>query len=105
MKANNDDVAKLEQSLDSLITVIKASGAFGALKQRLDKLSLELQVTAAKCRKLAEAGRLKRFFKAKDEKEKIQSIQSLIVAQIHQFMFESSISIEECVQVMTSERM
>jgi hypothetical protein len=39
MKANKEDLGKLDKNLGSLITDIKASGATGELKQRLDKLS------------------------------------------------------------------
>ncbi|KAJ6511664.1 hypothetical protein DFH09DRAFT_1435061 [Mycena vulgaris] len=97
MKANKEDLGKLDKNLGSLIANIKASGATGELKQRLDKLSSELERIGRECKSLMEKRGPQRFFKAKDHKESIKGITDSVADQIRQFTFYGNISIEKSV--------
>ncbi|KAJ7874283.1 hypothetical protein B0H13DRAFT_2348693 [Mycena leptocephala] len=101
MKGNKEDLAKLEKSLDKLIT-IDTAGAGANLKQRLDTLSLELKMIDLECKSLAEKSRFQRFLRSQQYKERIQGIRDSVVSHIHHFTFYGDISIEKCVVAMAS---
>ncbi|KAJ7482722.1 hypothetical protein FB451DRAFT_1394027 [Mycena latifolia] len=102
MKANKEDLLKLQESLRALIAINPLHDGGGDLKQRLTKLSSELSVIALKCTSLAEKGRLKRFFQSKKYKQGIQVIKDAVASHIQQFTFDTSISIEKIVQDIAS---
>ncbi|KAJ7797281.1 hypothetical protein B0H13DRAFT_2392237 [Mycena leptocephala] len=100
-KANKEDLAKLEKSLDKLIN-IDTTGVDGDLKQRLDSLSSELKEILLECKSLTEKTRFKRFVRSKGYNQRIQDIKNSVASNIHNFTFYGNISIEKCVGTMTS---
>ncbi|KAF7362706.1 WD-REPEATS-REGION domain-containing protein [Mycena venus] len=102
MKANKEDLAKLEKSLHKLIT-IDTAGVGANLKQRLDTLSSELKMIDFERKSLAEKSRFQRFLRSKQYKEKIQGIKDSVASHILHFTFYGNISIEKCVEDMASK--
>ncbi|KAJ7508944.1 hypothetical protein B0H11DRAFT_1901719 [Mycena galericulata] len=106
MKANKEDLSALGSSLNKLIT-IDVSGTSGDLEVRLAALSSmficpprgfrNLKPIAAECKSITEKGRLNRFFKSKEYKQKIGDIKSSIASYIQEFTFYGNISIEKLV--------
>ncbi|KAJ6548144.1 hypothetical protein DFH09DRAFT_1504633 [Mycena vulgaris] len=96
---------KLEKALNKLITInaSNASGAGGDLKQRLTALTSEFEGIACECKSLTEKSRLRRFFKSKDDKDKIQDIKNSITSHIQHFTFYGNMSIEKAVEAMVSK--
>ncbi|KAJ6629728.1 hypothetical protein B0H10DRAFT_2184299 [Mycena sp. CBHHK59/15] len=86
MKANKEDLSKLERSLKAFIA-IDASGASEDLKRQLNMLSLGP----------------KRFFSSKEDKEKILDIQNSVASHIQEFTFYGNISIDKLVGDIVSK--
>ncbi|KAJ6629690.1 hypothetical protein B0H10DRAFT_1939664 [Mycena sp. CBHHK59/15] len=102
MKANKEDLSKLERSLKAFIA-IDASGASEDLKRRLNMLSLNLMAITVECKSLAKKRGPKRFFSSKEDKEKILDIQNSVASHIQEFTCYGNISIDKLVGDIVSK--
>jgi flagellar biosynthesis protein FlhB len=102
MKANKEDLSKLERLLNTLIT-IDVQGAGDELKQRLTTLALcvvqmtlpsihsfvifrELGQISLECKSFAEKNTMKRFFKSNEYKQQIKNIKNSVASCIQHFI-------------------
>ncbi|KAJ6620959.1 quinon protein alcohol dehydrogenase-like superfamily [Mycena sp. CBHHK59/15] len=102
MKANKEDLSKLETSLKALIA-IDASGASDDLKRRLATLQSKSTEIAVECKSLEEKNGVKHFFKSRKYEGKILSIRNSVVSHVQEFTFYGNISIEKLVGDMVSK--
>ncbi|KAJ7512152.1 hypothetical protein B0H11DRAFT_1898657 [Mycena galericulata] len=84
MKANKEDILKLEKSLNEFST-INVSGASDDLKHRVSNLTLNLQPIALECGTLAGKKGFRQLLTSKDQKQKIQSLMNIIATHIRDF--------------------
>ncbi|KAJ7764420.1 hypothetical protein B0H16DRAFT_1526974, partial [Mycena metata] len=100
MRSNKEDLAKLENCLNDLIT-LDASGCSEDLKNRLTALTSDLNSISLACKALVEKPRFNRFVMSRDYKDRIQEIKNSIGSCIRNFTFYGNISIEELIACMT----
>ncbi|KAJ7611051.1 hypothetical protein DFH06DRAFT_1064975 [Mycena polygramma] len=102
MKANKEDLTKLEETLKKL-TAIDASGPSAELTKRVADFASNLGPLVKECGSLASKRGIKQFFKSKSYQEKIQAIKTSIATQIQEFTFYGNISIERLVTDLASK--
>ncbi|KAJ7203247.1 hypothetical protein GGX14DRAFT_652031 [Mycena pura] len=102
MKANKDDLAKLDKALQALIA-INVSDCSDDLARRLKTFTSNLNPIITQCKSFEKKSRFIRFFNSKEHKEEIQGIRESIISLIHNFTFYSNISIEKLVGDMISK--
>ncbi|KAJ7229791.1 hypothetical protein GGX14DRAFT_383752 [Mycena pura] len=102
MKANKEDLAKLEKIAKELI-IIDVSDCSDDLTRRLTALASNLSPIATQCQSLQKKNRFARFFYSKEHKEEIQAIRDSITNIIRDFSFYGHISIEKLVGDIVSK--
>ncbi|KAJ7613317.1 hypothetical protein DFH06DRAFT_147325 [Mycena polygramma] len=95
MKANKEDLTKLEETLKKL-TSIDASAPSADLTSNLEPLVKE-------CAALASKRGIKQFFNSKKYQEKLGAIKNSIATQIQEFTFCGTVSIERLVTDLASK--
>ncbi|KAJ6487444.1 WD40-repeat-containing domain protein [Mycena vitilis] len=93
MKANKEDLSKLEDTLKRL-SAINVSGPSPDLTKRVADFTSNLAPLVKECGSVASKSGIKHFFKSKSYQEKIRAIKTSIATQIQEFTFQGSISIE-----------
>ncbi|KAJ6501235.1 WD40-repeat-containing domain protein [Mycena vitilis] len=93
MKANKEDLSKLEDTLQRL-SVINVSGPSPDLTKRVADFTSNLAPLVKECSSVASKSAIKHFFKSKNYQEKIRAIKTSIAIQIQEFTFQGNISIE-----------
>ncbi|KAJ7613314.1 WD40-repeat-containing domain protein [Mycena polygramma] len=102
MKANKEDLSKLEEALKKL-TGIDASGPSADLTKRVAAFTSNLEPLVKECGSLATKHRFVRFLKSKGYEEKIRAIKNSIATQIQEFTFCGTVSIERLVTDLASK--
>ncbi|KAJ7200798.1 hypothetical protein GGX14DRAFT_400404 [Mycena pura] len=102
LKANKEDLAKLEKIVKELIN-IDVSDCSDDLTRRLTTLASNLSPISTRCQSLQKKNRFARFFYSKEHKEEIQGIRDSITNIIRDFTFYGNISIEKLVGDIVSK--
>ncbi|KAJ7749153.1 hypothetical protein B0H16DRAFT_1691941, partial [Mycena metata] len=102
MHSNKDDLENLHNDLKQILDV-KVSGCSDSLHNRLIELKLNLNSIARTCESLAQKSRMTQFWRSKQLKNDIQSIQAAVIIHINHFMFAGNISIEKLIGNMENE--
>ncbi|KAJ7189342.1 hypothetical protein GGX14DRAFT_702062 [Mycena pura] len=102
MKANKEDLAKLEKIVKELI-IIDVSDCSDDLTRRLTTLASNLSPISTRCQSLQKKNRFARFLYSKEHKEEIQGIRNSITNIIQDFSFYGNISIEKLVGDIVSK--
>ncbi|KAF8198368.1 hypothetical protein K438DRAFT_705654 [Mycena galopus ATCC 62051] len=96
MQSNKDDLRNLHDNLKQIVNV-KISGCSDSLHSRLIELKLNLNSIAITCESLAQNSRMAQFWKSKQLKDDIQSMQTAVITHFNHFMFAGNISIEKLI--------
>ncbi|KAJ7613307.1 WD40-repeat-containing domain protein [Mycena polygramma] len=102
MKANKEDLTKLEETLKTL-TSVDASGPSPDLTKRVAAFTSNLEPLVKECAALASKRGIKQFFNSKKYQEKLGAIKNSIATEIQKFTFYGNISIERLVRDLASK--
>ncbi|KAJ7736680.1 hypothetical protein B0H16DRAFT_1466570 [Mycena metata] len=104
MQSNKDDLENLHNGLKQILDV-KVLGCSDSLHNRLIELKLNLNSIARTCESLTQKSRMTQFWRSKQLKGDIQSMQAAVITHVNHFMFAGNISIEKLIGNMENEGM